>query len=208
MAKRPKVSLASIVAETARQAGESSTEPQHSATSARLDEGAPMLDAYPRLVTPAAESMPPLAVATQSAAAAPASDPAPVAAPASELSAALTIEHAAGPDLAPVVDGAPVPVAETPVERGLGADVIELPPILDLKAAAKLLEEFTNSRGGALDIDASKVQRLGGLCLQVLLSAQRSWTVDGKPFRVVDPSADFVEGAKAFGAVTLIESAA
>ena len=54
-------------------------------------------------------------------------------------------------------------------------------------------------------MDAAKVQRLGGLCLQVLLSAQRTWAVDGQPFRVVNASPDFLDGLKAFGASAIAE---
>ncbi len=80
-----------------------------------------------------------------------------------------------------------------------GSHVVELPEILDLKAAAPLAGEFLAHRGGELRIDASRVQRLGGQCLQVLLSAAMTWKVDEIPLAFVDPSPDFIEGLQRLG---------
>jgi chemotaxis protein CheX len=189
MSKRPRVSLSSIVAETARLAGESSTKPSEMESVTVLDEGAPTVEALPRLVAPAAEPEPSVAPV------------APAASPSLE-------EAVAVPASVPVPPPAPAPAMAPPASTkgSSGAAIVGLPAILDLKAAAKLRDEFCAAKGGPLDVDASKVQRLGGLCLQVLLSAQRTWAVDGKPFRLVDPSPDFLEGVKAFGAATLAEA--
>jgi chemotaxis protein CheX len=195
MSKRPKVSLSSIVAETARRAEESSTDSNPLAAAGLADEGAPILDSGPRLVvsSPEPEALPvltaaPIAVASSFMPAAP--DPAPIA------------------DLSPAPWAAPSPAPAEPIVAAPSAGaVVGLPPILDVKAASQLRDEFCAAKGGPLDVDASKVQRLGGLCLQVLVSAQRSWAVDGKPFRVVDPSPDFLEGIRCFGAAGLTEGA-
>jgi chemotaxis protein CheX len=195
MSKRPKVSLSSIVAETARRAEESSTDSNPLAAAGLADEGAPILDSGPRLVvsSPEPEAVPvltaaPIAVASSFMPAEP--DPAPIFAP------------------SPAPLAAPSPAPAEPIGAApSGGAVVGLPPILDLKAASELRDEFCAAKGGPLDVDASKVQRLGGLCLQVLLSAQRSWAVDGKPFRVVDPSPDFLEGIRCFGAAGLTEGA-
>lgn len=80
---------------------------------------------------------------------------------------------------------------------------VHLTEILDLKAAAPLRDEILAARGGALRLDASRVQRLGGLCLQVLLSAQRTWQVDGASLRIADPSPEFQEALTLFGATSL-----
>jgi chemotaxis protein CheX len=195
MSKRPKVSLSSIVAETARRAEESSADSNPLAAAGLADEGAPILDSGPRLVvsSPEPEALPvltaaPIAVASSFMPAAP--DPAPIA------------------DLSPAPWAAQSPAPAEPIVAAPSAGaVVGLPPILDLKAASQLRDEFCAAKGGPLDVDASKVQRLGGLCLQVLVSAQRSWAVDGKPFRVVDPSPDFLEGIRCFGAAGLTEGA-
>lgn len=74
-----------------------------------------------------------------------------------------------------------------------------LPPILDLPAAAPLAKELLAARGAAISIDASQVERFGALCLQVLLSAQKTWADDGKRLFVVSPSVAFTQGLARFG---------
>jgi len=54
-----------------------------------------------------------------------------------------------------------------------------LEPVLDLGAAERLHARLLELRGQPLDIDASQVERLGGLCLQVLISARNTWHADG-----------------------------
>lgn len=76
---------------------------------------------------------------------------------------------------------------------------LELPEVLDLKAAAPLAAEFLAHRGGELSVDASRVQRLGGQCLQVLLSAAMTWKADELPFALVNPSDDFLGGLARLG---------
>jgi chemotaxis protein CheX len=78
--------------------------------------------------------------------------------------------------------------------------IIALPAVLDLKAARPLASELLARRGGALCLDASRVERLGALCLQVLLSARLTWDADGKPLTLKDPSPVFEEQFRRFGA--------
>ncbi len=82
---------------------------------------------------------------------------------------------------------------------GRGVRLVELPEVLDLKAAAPLAGEFLAHRGEELRVDASRVQRLGGQCLQVLLSAAMTWKVDEIPLGFVNPSPDFIEGLQRLG---------
>lgn len=77
--------------------------------------------------------------------------------------------------------------------------ILALPSILDLKAASPLASEFLARRGEELSVDASQVQRLGGQCLQVLLSAVMTWRADELPFAVVNASPDFIEGLRRLG---------
>jgi chemotaxis protein CheX len=81
--------------------------------------------------------------------------------------------------------------------------ILRLPEVLDLKAAAPLQADLLASQGNPVELDASSVQRLGGLCLQVLLSAQRSWATDGKVLRVINPSTDFADYLALFGVTSL-----
>ncbi len=80
------------------------------------------------------------------------------------------------------------------------AETLILPDILDLKAAAPLKAELLARRGRDLMLDASGVQRLGGLCLQVLLAAARTWDVDGVNLRLGSVSQAWREQWAAFGA--------
>ncbi|MBY0422066.1 MAG: STAS domain-containing protein [Parvularculaceae bacterium] len=74
-----------------------------------------------------------------------------------------------------------------------------LPPQLDLPAAGPLARELLAARGTEVAIDASKVERFGALCLQVLLSAQKTWTEDGRRLAVIAPSEAFTLGLARFG---------
>ncbi len=78
---------------------------------------------------------------------------------------------------------------------------VRLPARLDLNAAAPLAEQLRGLRGRAVAVDASKVERLGGLCLQVLLSARAAWAADHTAFEVANPSAAFQADLALFGAV-------
>ncbi len=78
--------------------------------------------------------------------------------------------------------------------------MLQLPEVMDLKAAAPLADQILKWRGQPLTLDASGVQRIGGLCLQVLLSARVAWSADGVPFSVANPSASFSESLALFGA--------
>lgn len=83
---------------------------------------------------------------------------------------------------------------------------LHLPAILDLKAAAALRQDFLARKGRPVEVDASAVQRLGGLCLQVILAARASWAADDQPFAIINPSPRFDEDLTLFGA-TLSSSA-
>jgi chemotaxis protein CheX len=72
---------------------------------------------------------------------------------------------------------------------------MRLPAILDLKAATPLWNELCAARGQALQVDASAVERLGGLCLQALLAARAQWQSDGLTFAIINPSPAFSDAA-------------
>ena len=76
---------------------------------------------------------------------------------------------------------------------------IELAEILDLNAASPLAVEFLRHRGEALSVDASRVARIGGQCLQVLLSAVNTWRADAVPFAIVGASSGFTDGLARLG---------
>lgn len=86
------------------------------------------------------------------------------------------------------------------------ASRLQLIENLDLKAAAPLHSEFLSLRHMPLNVDASNVQRLGGLCLQVLMSAQATWAADAVSFAISSPSPAFQEALSLFGAEDLQSS--
>jgi chemotaxis protein CheX len=77
---------------------------------------------------------------------------------------------------------------------------LRLNQVLDLNAASPLAAEFLALRGRAVEVDASAVERLGAQCLQVLLSAHRTWDADGAAFAVVAASDEFTSTAALMGA--------
>ncbi len=65
---------------------------------------------------------------------------------------------------------------------------LSLSPVLDLNAAAPLRSLILMHRGQDLDIDAANVERVGGLCIQVLLAARQTWAADQKTIRIINLS--------------------
>ncbi len=87
--------------------------------------------------------------------------------------------------------------------RTAAADALALGEVLDLKAAAPLAAALLARRGTDLEVDASEVRRLGGLCLQVLLSAASTWEADGATLTILNPAGAFEEGLDRLGAARL-----
>ena len=83
------------------------------------------------------------------------------------------------------------------------SEVLVLPAVLDIRAADDLKTQLLALRGRPLAIDASAVERLGGLCLQVLLSARRTWDEDRQTLTVAPASDAFADQWAAFGAAPL-----
>lgn len=73
---------------------------------------------------------------------------------------------------------------------------MHLASTLDLAAAKPLWAELNAARAQPLTIDASAVERLGGLCLQVLLAARRAWQADGVAFSITNPSQAFTDAVR------------
>ncbi|MDH6235254.1 chemotaxis protein CheX [Mesorhizobium soli] len=77
--------------------------------------------------------------------------------------------------------------------------IFELPAVLDLRAAPALAACLAALRGAPLAIDASRVERLGGQCLQVLLAAAQSWRTDAAALTLSAPTPAFVDGLRLMG---------
>lgn len=78
--------------------------------------------------------------------------------------------------------------------------VLQLPAALDCKAAPLLASRLRALRGQPVKLDASRVNRMSGLCLQVLLSAHNTWASDNVPIVLEDASAVFSKGWSLYGA--------
>ena len=76
---------------------------------------------------------------------------------------------------------------------------IELPEAMDLPAAGSLAESLLKLVGEDLAIDASKVQRLGASCLQVLLSAARTWKAEKTSLTLANGSERFIDDLRLLG---------
>jgi chemotaxis protein CheX len=80
---------------------------------------------------------------------------------------------------------------------------IILPSVLDIQYAEPLRAELLGLRGQPVTIDGSAVERLGGLCLQVLISAQQTWARDGQSLSIDRVSEAFANQWNTFGAAAL-----
>jgi chemotaxis protein CheX len=80
-----------------------------------------------------------------------------------------------------------------------------LPPVINTASVTALRGQLVERRGAPLELDASEVQRIGGLGLQILLSAARAWAADGQHFAITKPSSAFTEMLRLTGAANLPE---
>jgi chemotaxis protein CheX len=85
-----------------------------------------------------------------------------------------------------------------------GRTVISLDESLDVTHAASLARAFMTARGKDILVDASRVNHLGAQCSQILLSAKRTWALDGHVMRVGNPSPAFNECFRLLGLTSLL----
>jgi chemotaxis protein CheX len=83
------------------------------------------------------------------------------------------------------------------------ASGLSLAPVLDMPAARRLAAVLGECRGRPIEVDASRVKRIGALALQVLLSARKTWAADGHLLRLRDPSPQLCEALALSGAQEL-----
>lgn len=76
---------------------------------------------------------------------------------------------------------------------------MQLPEFLDLPAAAPLVKSLLARRGNPIVIDGSAVQQVGAQCVQVLLSAKRTWDADGVPLSIVNCAPRMIEDLELLG---------
>lgn len=63
-----------------------------------------------------------------------------------------------------------------------GEKTLSLAAVLDLNEASALRGKLVSMRGSNLKIDASGVERIGTLCVQVLMAAAKTWDEDKLSF--------------------------
>lgn len=77
--------------------------------------------------------------------------------------------------------------------------VLPLPARLDLTEARPLALALQERVGGPLRLDASEVEHLGALCLQLLIAASQRWRADDHEFEITPRSDAFTEALISFG---------
>jgi chemotaxis protein CheX len=77
---------------------------------------------------------------------------------------------------------------------------LTLPSVLDIKAAEPLRVQLLAFRGQDVVLNASNVERLGALCLQILISAQQTWAREGLTVAIDQTSESFANQWNMFGA--------
>lgn len=82
-------------------------------------------------------------------------------------------------------------------------NALRLPAVLDIRAAAPLRDDLLALRGTDVALDGAEVERIGGLCLQVLISAKKTWAMDGKAFDLTPASEALNEQLAAYGCADL-----
>ena len=88
---------------------------------------------------------------------------------------------------------------KTLTESTAPPQVLVLEEALDLSAASELAKSLNAMRGKAVTIDPAHVGRVGAQCIQVLVSASKSWSEDGVEFLVEPGSEPFNEGLRLLG---------
>lgn len=76
---------------------------------------------------------------------------------------------------------------------------VELPRRFDAVAAKRLIATLDESRGAALRIDASAVENVSALGIEVIISAARQWQADGQSITLFGQSERFVGTCQTLG---------
>ncbi len=93
-----------------------------------------------------------------------------------------------------------MPPAQSQASERAETVEIHLADILDSEGAARLATELRCVRGHAAKLDASQVRLLAASCLQVLISARKTWALDCKPWRIENPSRAFSDALALYAA--------
>ena len=78
-------------------------------------------------------------------------------------------------------------------------DVIRLSRSLNGAYLPDLCEALDGLRGGDAKLDASDVEHVGALCLQVLISARRTWKAEHHSLEILAASDEFIRDINLLG---------
>ena len=70
---------------------------------------------------------------------------------------------------------------------------------LDSAAAESLQVSFLDSQDEDIELDGSGVEQLGGMCLELLMTARHLWGVNGKSVTLTDSSPHLLDDLRHFG---------
>ena len=70
---------------------------------------------------------------------------------------------------------------------------------LDTSAAEKLRSQLRFAVGNDLILDANDVERIGGLCLEALLTAKQVWAKSGHQMQLKNCSQEFLDDLGSLG---------
>lgn len=76
---------------------------------------------------------------------------------------------------------------------------VDLPARLDMNVAEEIGEALEHLRDTPLIVDASAVEQISTLCVQVLLGARRQWDRDDQLLRLENPSSTFRDALRVLG---------
>ncbi len=106
-------------------------------------------------------------------------------------------EAASPPPQRPDSPAAAAPAATPAAGEPDGA--FQLPECLDLPAARPLAKALLERRGKPIVVDGSSVHQLGAQCVQVLLSAKRTWSAEGVALSIVNCAPRMIEDLRLLG---------
>jgi len=90
-------------------------------------------------------------------------------------------------------------VSEAPAAAAIEARTVALPECLDSSAATAVRDMLLAARGASIEVDAAQVRRVGAQSLQILVAASRTWEADGHTYKIINPSAEFIDVATLLG---------
>jgi chemotaxis protein CheX len=82
---------------------------------------------------------------------------------------------------------------------------LTLPAEFNVSDLQPLVDRLLQARGRRLELEGSQVERIGGLGLQVLISARKTWLADGQKLSLANPS-PALEDALALAGVGAVQS--